>query len=79
MGEGQWLADGRLPLEDLAAQVGVGLPDGPYSTVAGYFMALSGRVPEEGDTVSSDGLEFTVIKMERNRVDRISVQKVPKR
>jgi len=79
MDEGQWLADGRLPLEDLAAQIGVGLPDGPYSTVAGYFMALSGRVPEEGDTVSSEGLEYTVINMERNRVDRISVQKVPKR
>jgi putative hemolysin len=79
MGEGQWLADGRLPLEDLAAQVGVGLPDGPYSTVAGYFMALSGRVPQEGDTVSSEGLEYTVIKMERNRVDRISVQNVRKR
>jgi CBS domain containing-hemolysin-like protein len=42
-------------------------------------MALSGRVPEEGDTVASEGLEYTVIKMERNRVDRISVQKVSKR
>ena len=73
----EWLADGRLPIEDLAAKVGVEMPAGPYSTVAGYFMALSGRVPEEGDTVSSRGLEFTVVQMERNRVDRISVRRTP--
>lgn len=75
----EWLADGRLPIEDLAAKVGVKMPVGPYSTVAGYFMALSGRVPEEGDTVSSLGLEFTVVQMERNRVDRISVRRAPER
>jgi CBS domain containing-hemolysin-like protein len=29
--------------------------------------------------VSSLGLEFTVVQMERNRVDRISVRRAPER
>ena len=71
--DGVWLADGRLPVEDLSEQIGIDLPEGAYSTVAGYFMALSGRVPEEGDMVMGDGVELTVVEMERNRVDRITV------
>jgi putative hemolysin len=73
IGPEQWIADGRLPIEDLAAEINRTFPEGPYSTVAGFFMALAGHVPEEGDIVDIDGVRFTVLDMERNRVDRIDV------
>jgi putative hemolysin len=77
IGAAEWLADGRLPLEDLATEIDVELPDGPYSTVAGMFMALSGRVPDDGDAVSIADLRLTVLQMDRNRVDRIRVERQP--
>ncbi|MCZ6461902.1 MAG: hypothetical protein O6705_06660, partial [Actinobacteria bacterium] len=49
------------------------IPEGPYTTVAGLFMALAGRVPDEGDTVEVDGVELTILQMDRNRVDRVDV------
>ncbi len=76
---GVWMADGRLPVEDLAEAVGVDLPEGPYSTVAGLFMAVSGRVPSEGDTIGVDGIVLQVVTMDRNRVDRVRVERSPAR
>ena len=73
IGPNQWVADGRLPIEDLATEIGRGLPSGPYSTVAGFFMAIAGHVPNEGDSIDIDGVRLRVLDMERNRVDRIDV------
>lgn len=70
---GEWMADGRLSLEDLGDALGTELPDGPYSTVAGLFLALEGRIPDEGDTVCAVGLTMTVVTMDRNRIDKIKV------
>ncbi|MGB9358952.1 MAG: hemolysin family protein [Acidimicrobiia bacterium] len=73
IGPHQWVADGRLPIEDLASELDRELPGGPYSTVAGFFMAIAGHVPDEGDSIEVDGIRLTVLDMERNRVDRIDV------
>jgi len=73
IGPHQWVADGRLPIEDLASELDLELPSGPYSTVAGFFMAIAGHVPDEGDSIDVDGIRLTVLDMERNRVDRIDV------
>lgn len=43
--------EGLLTLEDFAEQTGYVLPEGPYDTVAGYFMAVSGEVPQLGDAI----------------------------
>lgn len=73
IGPHQWVADGRLPIEDLASEIDHPLPGGPYSTVAGFFMAIAGHVPDEGDSIDVNGIRLTVLDMERNRVDRIDV------
>jgi len=44
--------DGLTTIEEFAELTGYVMPEGPYDTVAGYFMAETGRVPEAGDTVS---------------------------
>ena len=71
----EWLADGRVAIEDVADLVGVVMPAGPYTTVAGMLMAVAGRVPGEGDNIRIDGLRFTVLQMDRNRIDRIQIKK----
>lgn len=73
IGPRQWVADGRLPIEDLAAEIDHELPSGPYSTVAGFFMAVAGHVPSEGDSIVVGGIHLRILDMERNRVDRIDI------
>ncbi|MDJ0961290.1 MAG: hemolysin family protein [Acidimicrobiia bacterium] len=74
IGPGEWLTDGRVPIEDLAEAIGVDLPQGEYTTAGGLLMDVAGRIPDEGDVVVVDHVVFTVLQMDRNRVDRIRVE-----
>jgi CBS domain containing-hemolysin-like protein len=69
----EWLTDGRIPIEELSAAIGVELPSGAYTTAGGLLMAIAGRIPDEGDVVVIEKAEFKVLQMDRNRVDRIRV------
>ena len=71
-----WIADGRLDIDDLEGAVDYNLTDGPYSTVGGYIMALYGKVPDEGEVVEVDGFRYTVLAMDRQRVDRVRVERI---
>ena len=78
--DGTWIADGRVPVDELSESMGVVLPDGPYSTVGGLFLALAGDIPDEGDRVDLDGaVELTVLRMDRRRIDRVRVERIEER
>jgi putative hemolysin len=74
VGEEQWMADGRLTVDELSDALGRPLPDGPYSTVAGLVLGLAGRIPEKGAAVEHDGLRYTVVRMDRHRIDRVRIE-----
>jgi putative hemolysin len=73
---GQWLVDGRLDIADLTEAIDHVLPEGPYSTVGGFIMALFEKVPDEGDQVTADGIRYTVLAMDRQRVDSVRVESI---
>ncbi len=74
IGPKQWVADGRLPLEELADAVEHELPSGAFTTVGGLYLHISGAIPEVGDSVAVDGLQMTVMEMDRRRIDRLRVE-----
>lgn len=76
LGPNVWIADGRLDIDDLEEAVDFNLTDGPYSTVGGYIMALYGKVPEDGERVEVDDFRYTVVSMDRQRVDRVKVERI---
>jgi putative hemolysin len=70
---GQVEVDGLLNLDEFAEQTGVGLPEGPYETVAGYVLAMLGQMPAVGDAVEVDGHRLTVTEMDARRIARVRV------
>jgi putative hemolysin len=74
---GELEVDGLLNLDDFAEQTGIGLPEGPYETVAGYMVARLGRLPAEGDDVDADGHKLTVTELDGRRIARILVAPRP--
>ena len=71
--------DGLLNLDDFEDETGIELPEGPYETVAGYLMAVLGRIPHLGDAVEVDGHRISVELLEGHRVSRIRVSAVAER
>lgn len=77
--DGSWLLDGMLPLDRLMALLELSAPldddEGDYHTLGGFVMAALGRLPAVGDHFDHKRLRFEVMDMDRNRVDRVLVQR----
>jgi CBS domain containing-hemolysin-like protein len=72
-GERTLLVDGVLRSDELAEQTGFRLPEGPYETLAGFLMARLGRIPVPGEAVEENGWEFTVVEVDRRRIEQVRV------
>ncbi len=68
--------EGGMTIEDFADLTGIELEDGPYETVAGYFLAHTGKMGEVGDVLSSDdGYDMVVTKVDGRRIETIEVRR----
>jgi CBS domain containing-hemolysin-like protein len=76
-GEKTWLVDGLLREDELAEQTGFVLPDGPYETLAGFLLARLGHIPVVGESLEEDGWEFTVMEVDRHRVEQVRIVAPP--
>ncbi|MEU9379324.1 hemolysin family protein [Streptomyces sp. NPDC048255] len=67
-----WEADGSVRLDELEA-IGLTAPEGPYETLAGLIATRLERIPAEGDTLTVNGWELSVLDIEHHRADRVSI------
>ena len=75
--DGAWLLDGRMPIVDFKEALKlIELPAEDrerYDTLAGFLITRLGRLPSVGDTLDWNGFKFEIIKMDRNRLDKVRV------
>jgi putative hemolysin len=76
LGPGRWVADGRLPIDDLEETLVHDFPEGPYSTIGGLFLAVAGHIPSDGHQLTIDRHRMVVMRMDRNRIDRIRIERL---
>lgn len=68
---GEWVLDGRLPIEDA---LGLGLPveeSDEYETIAGWVLEQLGHIPSPGERFECEGYEFRIQAMRRRRIARV--------
>ncbi len=51
---GEFEVDGLTSLDEFAEKTGFVLEEGPYDTLAGYFMAQLGQLPAVGDEIEAE-------------------------
>jgi CBS domain containing-hemolysin-like protein len=77
------LADGtlRVPggtsIDDVSDELGVELPDTEWDTVGGLVFNLLGHVPEEGECVRFQGLEFRTERVKGRRIVSVHIRPKP--
>ena len=70
--------DGATRIRDLDTEYGIELPPGAgFETLAGFLLYRLGHVPGAGQSVDYAGRRFTVLEMERNRIARVRIEKLP--
>ncbi len=65
--------DGATKLSDLQADLGFHIDSEDVDTIAGFIIEILGNFPEEGQVIPWTKYEFTVMEIEKNRVNKVRV------
>jgi CBS domain containing-hemolysin-like protein len=69
------LIDGRASLQEVNEVLHLDLPVGEVDTIGGFIYSLLGHVPAQGESVTYDGVELFVERLEGHRVARVRLTK----
>lgn len=73
-----WDVDASMTMDDLERATGIVLPRAAtYVTLSGLVLHALDRLPAEGDRVEHAGHAFEVLSLERRRVARVRIAKLP--
>ena len=71
--DGSLVLPGAFPMHDLG-DLGISLPEGPYTTVAGLALQRFGHIPEVGEAVEVDGWRIEVLTVQRRAITRLRLR-----
>lgn len=65
---------GEVNIDEVNETLGIELPEGEeFETIAGFIFNRAGRLVEEGETITYDGVEIHVQKVEKTRIMKVRV------
>jgi CBS domain containing-hemolysin-like protein len=68
---------GRIDLDDFNQVMDSNLPKEESDTLAGFLYDSFGRVPQDGESIQTDGLLLTIEQVIGRRIRRVRVQRLP--
>jgi putative hemolysin len=80
--DGSWLIDGGVSIERVKLMLDIkmyfpGEKSHTFHTLGGFIIHVLGRIPKETDHFEEQGYRFEVVDMDRNRIDKILVSRIP--
>ncbi|MGP8247712.1 MAG: hemolysin family protein [Bryobacteraceae bacterium] len=70
--------EGATRIRDLESEFGIAVPtDSGFETLAGFLMFKLGEIPRTSQSIVFEGRRYTVLEMERNRVLKVRIEKLP--
>lgn len=73
LGKNQYLLQGNAELSEVEEATGVKMPEGDFSTIAGFIMSHLGRIPLRDEVFKIGGLEFRVVRSDGRKIDALKV------
>jgi len=75
VGENSFQIDGGMRIEDANERLELGIPEGPYETVAGFVLNSLGHIPKEGEQLRYEKLKMAVTAVKGLKIEKILVTK----
>ncbi len=75
VGENSFQIDGETRIEEANEKLKLGIPEGPYETVAGFVLNSLGHIPKEGEQLKYDKLKMAVTAMKGLKIEKVLVTK----
>jgi putative hemolysin len=76
--DGSLVVDGTVSAAELRQAHDIPIPESEdFDTVAGFMLDCLGAVPRGGEVVSVGDWRMTVVDVERNRISKVKIERVP--
>lgn len=75
LGDGSWLIDGSMDLDDLNNLLDCSIDTNVTDTLGGYIYLHLGRVPAAEEAISTDVLSMTIKSIDGHRIRKVAVRK----
>ncbi|MBN1880922.1 MAG: HlyC/CorC family transporter [Deltaproteobacteria bacterium] len=77
--DGTMIIDGSTSIRDLINLHGMKLSESDdFETIAGLILSRLQSIPKGGEVIRHDGYKFTVVNVEKNRIDKVRAEKEKK-
>jgi CBS domain containing-hemolysin-like protein len=73
LGEGAWLCDARVNLEDLAEKTGLEFPTDNFDTLGGFVFDLFGKIPDKYEKTVYRGTEIIIQEMDGHKIKLVKI------
>jgi CBS domain containing-hemolysin-like protein len=71
--KGVFLCDARVNLEDLTEKTGIDFPADDFDTLGGFVFNLFGKIPEQDESITWEGLSFRIAGVEGHRITKVRI------
>lgn len=71
--EHEFIFSARLEVDYLNNKYDLNIPEGEYQTLGGYIFNRHESIPSRGDVIEVDGFVFTVISIEKTRINDVKL------
>jgi len=76
--DGSLVVEGTVSAAELREHHQIPIPESAeFETVAGFMLDALGSVPKGGEVVTVGDYRFTVVDVEKNRISKVKVEKLP--
>jgi len=75
IGEGIYLCDARVNIEDFNEEVGMDLSDDDFDTLGGFVFDLFGKIPVRFEKVTFESVDFIIQNMDGHKINTIKIVK----
>ena len=73
IGDGVWLCDARVNLDDLTDIFTDGIPEQEFDTLGGFVFDLFGKIPVKYEKASWKNFDFIIQDMEGHRINTVKI------
>ena len=67
--------DGSMRIEEVNAEMNLGLPEGDYETVAGFVLSLLRHIPKPNENLRYKDMKLVITEMRGKKIERILLTK----
>ncbi len=75
----RWRVKAQTEISDFNEALGTRFSDEEFDTVGGLVLQRFGRLPKRGESITLEGLRFTVLRADSRRLRLLTVHKLPGR